>query len=243
MINLQPIEKLSKNNSDLEVHSIFETIQGEGPFCGVPCVFVRLSGCNLQCPACDTEYTSSRVLMSPNTVVGHVESLRPNGLVVITGGEPFRQPVALTRLLEELVGAGYYVQIETNGTLPAPSLDEVEYNTDPVQKHGVYVVCSPKTHQVQESVQQVAFAYKYVMSASSVDPADGLPVQVLDHPVVGRVWRPYWHDFQNDTLIYLQPAEAGTPFISEMNLTACVESCMKHGYTLQLQIHKLIGVA
>lgn len=238
MINLQPIEKLSKNFSDLEIHSIFETIQGEGPFCGVPCVFVRFTGCNLQCPACDTEYTSVRELMSPNTVIGNVQSLRPNGLVVITGGEPFRQP-AIKKLLVDLVNDGYYVQVETNGTLPCP--DEVDYHLDTLARSGVYVVCSPKTHQVQESIQGVACAYKYVMSAGSVDPEDGLPVQVLDHTVVGRVWRQ-----PNDGLdvpVYLQPVDADNPFVSELNLKACVASCLEHGYTLQLQVHKLIGVA
>ena len=56
MINKQPIEKREPSyEGTLQVHSIFKTIQGEGPFCGTPCVFVRLAGCNLQCPACDTD--------------------------------------------------------------------------------------------------------------------------------------------------------------------------------------------
>ena len=53
--NGQPIEKVQRTfDGTLEVHSIFKTIQGEGPFCGTPAVFIRLAGCNLQCPWCDT---------------------------------------------------------------------------------------------------------------------------------------------------------------------------------------------
>ena len=57
--NTQPAEKQVKSSGlILAINSIFYTIQGEGPFAGSPAVFVRLAGCNLQCPMCDTEYTS-----------------------------------------------------------------------------------------------------------------------------------------------------------------------------------------
>lgn len=240
-MNIQPIEKLLLNPLDLEVHSIFETIQGEGPFCGTPCVFIRLTGCNLQCPGCDTEYTSSRVLLSANSIIDEVQKLRQTGLVVITGGEPFRQPVALANLLHKLVDCGYYVQIETNGVLPLPDGEtfHVAYNTHPADKHGVYVVVSPKTDRIHVSVEDVACAFKYVLSASSMDE-DGLPIKVLDHNLKFRVARPR---IDRDVPIYVQPMDAQQPFTSQMNLNAAVDSCLKHGYIIQLQIHKLIGVA
>ena len=67
--NSQPIEKRSRDADVLEVHSIFYTLQGEGPFCGSPAIFIRLAGCNLQCPGCDTDYTSKREHLSPETIV------------------------------------------------------------------------------------------------------------------------------------------------------------------------------
>ena len=61
-INSQAIEKSAHYTTrSYDVHSIFPTIQGEGPFVGQPAIFIRLAGCNLQCPACDTDYTLSLI--------------------------------------------------------------------------------------------------------------------------------------------------------------------------------------
>ena len=89
-------------NALLQVHSIFHTIQGEGPFAGTPAVFIRLAGCNLKCPGCDTEYTSKRKEMTVAQILDAIYEVSSitTKLVVITGGEPFRQD--LTRLLNAL---------------------------------------------------------------------------------------------------------------------------------------------
>lgn len=235
-LNNQPIEKRVDNGSGpLEVHSIFYTIQGEGPFCGTPAVFVRLAGCNLQCPWCDTEYSSSRMNMTPEEIVEQVAiSLTSGGLVVITGGEPFRQN--LTHLLTTLVSAGYYVQIETNGTLP-PS--EFRYETRIERRHGAYIVCSPKTGKVNPLVWSQACCAKYVMAADD-ESADGLPVTALGHTANPILARPPigWPRYQ----IYLQPMDAKDPEENQRNIDAVRNSCLHHNYILQLQIHKLIGV-
>ena len=161
MLNQQPIEKsIDHPEGLLDVHSIFYTIQGEGPFSGFPAVFIRLAGCNLQCPWCDTEYTQGRRLAHPEVVAQYVHSLSlPKGLVVITGGEPFRQN--LTSLLTHLDKLGHLVQIETNGTL-APS--EFHYSKYPRMDHyhGVYIVCSPKTGRVNPGIVRHACCFKYV---------------------------------------------------------------------------------
>lgn len=233
-MNDQPIEKY-QSRTMLDVHSIFYTIQGEGPFSGTPAVFIRLAGCNLQCPFCDTDY-SSRTAIPPEEVVNVVKGLRPSGLVVITGGEPFRQNISL--LLDRLVTLGYYVQIETNGSLE-PRLDHDLLGMNLSDRHGVYLVVSPKTPKLHPLAHRLAHAYKYVLSADSVTE-DGLPTVVLGHghtPVARPVVFPH-----ESVPVYLSPMDSGDPLINEVNVQAVVKSCLENGYTLQLQIHKLIGV-
>jgi 7-carboxy-7-deazaguanine synthase len=248
-LNIQPIEKRAyRADGQLDVHSIFLTIQGEGPFCGTPCVFVRLAGCNLQCPACDTDYTSKRELMKPSEVLAAVNELWRadrwrRGLVVVTGGEPFRQE--LSQLFDVLCGNGYYIQVESNGTLPPPDdpnvaaswryRPTVKLNED--DRDGVYIVCSPKTGKLHPRILEVACALKYVVRNNMADPEDGLPLHALDH--TGRPARPP-EDW--DRLIYIQPLDSGNCLDNDFHTAEALASALKHGYTLQLQIHKLIGV-
>jgi organic radical activating enzyme len=239
MQNIQPIEKQELDvNGSLVVHSIFYTIQGEGPFTGHPAVFVRLSGCNLQCPSCDTDYTSVHLHMSAMTLTKQVERrhahVKHKPIVVITGGEPFRQNIApFTRIL---VNKGYKVQIETNGTL---FIEDMPWDS-------IWVVCSPKAGKIAKLLEPHIDAYKYVMSADSVDPDDGLPILALDHTAKPKVARPTAVEGKPAKPIYLQPCDPGKGFDNEVkyqrNINACVQSCKKHGYIFQLQTHKIIGV-
>jgi len=105
------------------VTEIFKSIQGEGTRAGRPCIFVRLTGCNLRCTWCDTEYAfHGGQKMTVDDVVERVERLNqlPNGesagvpLVELTGGEPLLQPEVYL-LAERLLGAGYTVMVETSG--------------------------------------------------------------------------------------------------------------------------------
>lgn len=236
MINTQPIEKrVTRQDGMLDVHSVFETIQGEGPFCGTPCVFIRLAGCNLQCPACDTDYTNGRNHYFPTEIVDMVRAKRTGGLVVITGGEPFRQPFApLVRLLHE---AGYFIQIESNGTLEVPNILDIPWSLHVENRRGCYLVISPKTGKVHYTALERACALKYVVEYDQIDPDDGLPLHALQH--VGRPARPPegWN-----RLIYVQPMDSKDSVVNQTNLEGAIASCMKHGYILQLQIHKYIGV-
>lgn len=234
-MNLQPIEKRTKGADGLlSLHSIFHTIQGEGPFCGTPSVFVRLAGCNLQCPACDTDYTQGRRVASVQEILDKVQEYKSSGLVVITGGEPFRQDI--TRLLNVLTDAGFYVQIETNGTL-----DPVEYpySTMPDIRTGVYVVCSPKAGKVHPRINDVACCFKYVIAHDSIHEDDGLPLRALEHRASPYVARPPKNWARP---IYLQPMDSKDEELNRLNLKAAIDSCMKFGYILQLQIHKIIDM-
>ena len=100
----------------MRVNEIFYSLQGEGYYSGTPAVFVRLSGCNLRCPFCDTRHESGRE-MSEKEIVEAVGQY-PARHVVVTGGEPALQ---LTEsLVDALHAAHKVVSVETNGTHPLP---------------------------------------------------------------------------------------------------------------------------
>ena len=100
----------------LQVSEIFTSIQGETTRAGLPCAFVRLSGCNLHCSYCDTRYAAEEegTAMDLDTVVARTHGAGTH-LVCITGGEPLLQPAAVP-LAGELTGLGHTVLVETNGT-------------------------------------------------------------------------------------------------------------------------------
>ncbi len=106
----------------LKVTEIFYSIQGESSYAGKPCVFVRLTYCNLRCTYCDTEYSFyGGEEMSLEEIIAKVESYGCN-LVEITGGEPLVQKNSL-QLMHELCDKGYEVLIETGGSLPIKDID------------------------------------------------------------------------------------------------------------------------
>lgn len=237
-MNTQPIEKARLNDGNsLEVHSVFNTIQGEGPFTGRQAVFIRLAGCNLQCPACDTDYTTDRWNSTPFALLQFVQEMRREGLVVITGGEPFRQNIH--PLVELLIAEGFTVQVETNGTLAPPTIGFHELcSLDTNERNKCFIVCSPKAGRVNPVTAALVCAYKYVMAHDSVGK-DGLPLLALDHTASPYVARPH-EGFKGVT--YLQPCDNKDVVINSANLRECVKSVMLHPYVLQLQVHKIIDV-
>lgn len=107
----------------LDVCEIFASIQGESSYAGLPCTFIRLSGCNLRCSYCDTTYAyegGSR--MTSGEILGRVQEFRV-GLVEITGGEPLLQKGEVFRLVRTLCDDGYDVLIETNGSVSIDGID------------------------------------------------------------------------------------------------------------------------
>jgi 7-carboxy-7-deazaguanine synthase len=95
---------------------IYKSVQGESSFAGLPCIFVRLAGCNLRCSWCDSEYTfKGGYKQSLDEVEATVAALAPVRLVEFTGGEPMLQERELIPLMERLVAEGYTLMIETSG--------------------------------------------------------------------------------------------------------------------------------
>jgi len=108
----------------MKVCEIFTSIQGESTYAGVPCTFVRLTGCNLRCSYCDTAYSYEEGTdMSVDAVMDRIsgEGVR---LVEITGGEPLLQYDDVLVLSKRLLDTGYSVLIETNGSIRIDRLDK-----------------------------------------------------------------------------------------------------------------------
>jgi 7-carboxy-7-deazaguanine synthase len=104
----------------MQITEIYKSLQGESTHAGLPCVFVRLTGCNLRCSWCDSEYTfTGGVRMSSELVMSEVARLSPNGgLVEITGGEPMLQERELVPFMQQLLDRGHTVLLETSGERP-----------------------------------------------------------------------------------------------------------------------------
>ncbi|MGC2058828.1 MAG: radical SAM protein [Candidatus Sulfotelmatobacter sp.] len=104
----------------MQITEIYKSLQGESTHAGLPCVFVRLTGCNLRCSWCDSEYTFyGGRKMTAEQVMDEVKRLSPNGgLVEITGGEPMLQERELLPLMGNLLEEKYRVLLETSGERP-----------------------------------------------------------------------------------------------------------------------------
>ncbi len=224
MFGKNPIRKpLHGSGEELEVQNIFPTLQGEGPLAGHPAVFIRLGGCNLACEFCDTEFESYK-LMTLADIMNKTESLAKNAsgervrnLVVITGGEPFRQPIE--KLCEELVARKFKIQIETNGTLYRKLPDDVE------------IICSPKNTgagygRVRPDLMEKLTALKFIISAHNSKYSD-----------IGDVGQKEY-----DTPVYVQPMDEYDESRNKKNLELALKLAETNGYRLSLQTHKYLGI-
>jgi 7-carboxy-7-deazaguanine synthase len=109
----------------LHIIEIYKSVQGESSFAGLPCIFVRLAGCNLRCVWCDSEYTfSGGKKMTDDEIFAEVAKLAPVKLVEITGGEPMLQERALVPFMQRLLDNHYQVLIETSGERPLANVPE-----------------------------------------------------------------------------------------------------------------------
>ncbi len=106
----------------MKVCEIFTSIQGESSHAGMPCTFIRFSGCNLRCVYCDTAYAyDAGMELSEDEIASEISLVGVN-LVEITGGEPLLQEGVL-HLIERLLNDGHKVLVETNGTVSIKDMD------------------------------------------------------------------------------------------------------------------------
>jgi 7-carboxy-7-deazaguanine synthase len=103
----------------MQITEIYKSLQGESTYAGLACVFVRLTGCNLRCNWCDSEYTfQGGRKMTVDEIMDEVLRLSSTGLVEITGGEPMLQEREVVPLMQRLVDDDYRVLLETSGERP-----------------------------------------------------------------------------------------------------------------------------
>ena len=111
------------NEMSLIVNEIFHSIQGESTYSGLPCTFIRLTGCNLRCSYCDTKYAyEDGAKMEIDDIMRRIAAYKCP-LIEITGGEPLLQnktPLLISKLLEN----GYTVMLETNGSFDISRVDK-----------------------------------------------------------------------------------------------------------------------
>lgn len=142
---LRSSQRVLEDSGNLEISEIFSSIQGEGPSAGARCLFVRLALCNLRCSWCDTKYTwefrqyrySDEVHSMPSDQLLDRIAECPEKRIVITGGEPLLQRVALSRIVTRVPGS-IAIEVETNGTI-SPTAELIErvdqWNVSPKLSH------------------------------------------------------------------------------------------------------------
>ncbi|MEY4463478.1 MAG: 7-carboxy-7-deazaguanine synthase [Pseudomonadota bacterium] len=214
---------LNGDGTRLEVKSIFKTIQGEGIFVGSPAIFIRLGGCNLACNFCDTEFEDFE-LVDIDKILNKAESLALNSkneksinLVVITGGEPMRQPIEL--LCRKLLDLDFKVQIETNGTL---------YRSLP---KGVSIICSPKASKtgyskIREDLLPQISAVKFIIAKN-----------ILEYSIIPEVGQTAYN-----IPVFVQPMDQNDQKLNDENNELAVKLALESGARLSLQTHKFLGI-
>lgn len=200
----------------LKVNEIFYSFQGEGMLIGVPCIFVRLAGCNLKCPFCDTEYDSYKEY-DEHELASVVDGMcRSNGVsnVVLTGGEPTIQH-SVSLFLGKLVATRRFVSVETNGT-----------KSSVLQKwrdSGIinWITVSPKANMLNDDI------------VVSLNLADEVKI-VLCEDARPEIYLPYIEHLVARKRAWIQPC-------SENYAPAVKYVLENQKWRLGVQLHKVVG--
>lgn len=208
---------MNKPLPSLQVNEIFDSIQGEGAWTGIPVTFFRTQGCNLQCPWCDTKSSWSKApdagtLMSMGDVLANLRHRIPI-TIVLTGGEPMLQVESLTELVSRLGGRNWH--LETNGTIPIP---------DELHRRLRWVTVSPKPPD-------------YITNVSRCDELKVVISGEADFEAAETKARIY-----PGAVVCLQPRDNDpdlTAWCIEYLLT---KRAQRQWWRLSMQVHKMIGV-
>jgi len=211
---------------------IFTSLQGEAFWTGKPMTFIRFAGCNLTCSWCDTDWTTKLPPMDEQDIVDAIaRERRPEGAhldrhkvdtVCLTGGEPLLQCLPLLPRLKE---EGYFVHIETNGTLDIP---------DESKKYVDWVTCSPK---VGQPLHLKAMNEMKVVLAKGEVPCVSPRVRAHDW---GKSCL-YWYVQPRGGDSGLGPGISNSNKIIRKNVNWCIEYASKNPpWQVSLQMHKYL---
>ncbi len=196
------------------INEIFYSLQGEGHHTGYPSVFIRFSGCNLQCPFCDTRHNEG-VAMTDTDIIRAVNLYKADW-VVLTGGEPsLFIDEEFIRLLHQATGKK--IAIETNGTHELPK--------------GIdWITVSPKVG-IEEMIGNPDIKVATADEIKVVDVGQNLEAY-FDLPCKGE-----------KTLMYLQPCYVADNKMRESNTMRTVRRVLQDPrWTMSLQTHRYLGI-
>lgn len=216
----------------IRVNEIFSTIQGEGAFTGMPATFVRLQGCDVGCPWCDTKHTwavmddarrslsmiQAKSADSPLFADVSVDDLMiviaryPASHVVLTGGEPCVHD--LEELTTRILATDRSVQIETSGTQP------IRANA------GTWVTVSPK----------IDMPGGFQVLTSAIERADEIKLPVGKLSDIDKLV-PLLVFMRPEVMIWLQPLSG-----SKKATDICIDSAAINGWRVSIQVHRLLGI-
>ncbi len=224
-------------NTKLAVNEVFETIQGEATMTGSPAVFVRLQGCDVGCPFCDTKHTWTldpakvrplgeiafeKVVEGPTYALADEAELLSALMqfrarhVVITGGEPAAYDLRLLSL--SLKSTGRTVQLETSGTEAIRICDDA------------FVTVSPKIGMPGgKTILPTA-----LMRANEIKAVVGKPADVLK---LRELLEENRSVLRRDVSIWVQPLSQ-----SAKATRLCIEAATQYGWRVSIQTHRFIGV-
>lgn len=176
------------------ITEIFKSIQGESSFAGLPCIFVRLTGCNLRCHWCDTAYAfHGGEKMTPKQVLGRVKDLGGK-LVELTGGEPLLQKETIG-LADSLLAEGYRVLIETSGErfvgdLARPVVKIVDVKCPGSGESGTFNLANLDVLERKDQIKFVILDerdYLFARGFMQTHSLAGLVDEIIFSPVFGRL--------------------------------------------------------
>ncbi|OJV13533.1 MAG: hypothetical protein BGO27_04655 [Alphaproteobacteria bacterium 33-17] len=217
-------EVIQEDTGVFQIKSIVASFKGDEPYCGAPAIFVNFGGCNLACNFCDTDFEdfidmkNDEIIQKINGLSLNNQGKRVRNLVVLTGGEPLRQPIS--HLCNLIVDQGFAVLIETNGTIFRNISPKCEILISPKNTGSGYSF-------IRDDLLRRAIAIKFVISKS--------------HPLYQKV--PDIGQSRYNTKVYLQPMDEFDIIKNLNNLQYILEIAEETGYYYNIQTQKIIGLS
>ena len=214
---------------------LYKSVQGESSFAGLPCIFVRLAGCNLRCAWCDSEYTfTGGKPFTLDEIETQINSLAPCTLVEFTGGEPMLQAKELLPLMDRLLAEGYTLMIETSGERPLADVPKAVHKIVDVKCPGAGSAANTFHLENLEALSKKDEVKFVISSREDYDFARNF---ILEHAIHERAGQILLSPAFNKTPSPLRTADNAT-----LDPRKLVEWMLEDGLParLSLQIHKFI---